>query len=263
MDVLLKVDLNEFLTPKSCSLVVKQLIKYIAYNTQQIPYTYDGIAKQINCMKTSSDYLETAQQSMKIMKANRLYNEIKNQFNNFESTFKSIEEELLKNHENHGLKEIILVLGTTLLCPKLIFRIQIPPLSQQAKHCDISTRKSLCSLYRHLLKDYDKMFSKSIGPTNTFIFLRMEGKPSSDWFVPKHNFNISGRITSIVFSFNTPTPFECYTCETSVVKEEVVNEAQVVENSPTWYQAKETIKGFKDFNIEGVSVFSMIGKLSK
>lgn len=47
MNLSINVQLGEVLSRKDCADIVKHIIKFIVYNNQQIPYTYDGFQRII------------------------------------------------------------------------------------------------------------------------------------------------------------------------------------------------------------------------
>lgn len=56
----LKIDLADIVTPKSCSAIIAELIKYIVYSKQQIPYPYERLKYYIKRRKETQKQLDVS-----------------------------------------------------------------------------------------------------------------------------------------------------------------------------------------------------------
>lgn len=129
----ISVDLDEQLTSKSCSKLIIELMKYILYQKQQIPFSCDTLLQ-----------LQTTNKP-----TNKNYNTIKNLL----STIDLITDELTcQLHTNEcDVREVIIVIGATPISPKFLVKFELPSnLLSSKKHMEYqhSYRKPLLTLMR-------------------------------------------------------------------------------------------------------------------
>lgn len=127
----INVILDERLTSNSCVKLVIELLKYILYQKQQIPFTYDSLN----------------QLQMKL--TDRNLSSIKSLLNSLKNT----SEELNSQFHIRGckIKEIAILIGATIVSPRLHVRVEFPSdvLSSQDHHeCKHASRKPLLNLMR-------------------------------------------------------------------------------------------------------------------
>lgn len=130
-----KIDvlLDEPLTNESCTKVVIELLKYILYQKQQIPFAYEALAQY--------------QTSVKATDRNAVA------FKTLTNTLKSVSDNLLSQFFLKGcdVKEIAILVGATVVSPKLCVKIELPSYvlnSKQHKEYQHSSRKPLVKLMR-------------------------------------------------------------------------------------------------------------------
>ncbi|KAF6197485.1 hypothetical protein GE061_020151 [Apolygus lucorum] len=218
-----ELELGESLSRRACAVVIKHIIKFIAYNNQQIPYTYDGfqqlVVKKRKLSLGDSECKSSNPLSFKQIRANTFYDKIETIYDSFETTFRCIEDELVTGNV---VNEILVILGATLASPKHLYRIQIPELSGRDE-CDKRIRSHLFKIYRSIVSSGSNQFSgKCSGLTNIFILIHGDCKPSVErgWFIPKFDFRVSVSAPQTLITFVEPsrTISEPETCESYSTK---------------------------------------------
>lgn len=131
----INVTLDEPLTSNNCVKLVIELLKYILYQKQQIPFTYDSLSQ------------------LQMKSTDRNLSSIKTLL----STLKTTSEQLnLQFHlKNCKIKEIAILIGATIISPKLHVRIIFPSdilNSQEHFECKHASRKPLLNLMRLVKK---------------------------------------------------------------------------------------------------------------
>lgn len=127
------VVLDEQLTSDSCSKLITELMKYILYQKQQIPFSCDTL------LQLQTRYKPT----------DKNFNSTKNLF----STIDNITDELTTQLHTSGcdVKEIIIVIGATPVTPKFSVKLELPSnILNSKKHLEYqhSYRKPLLTLMR-------------------------------------------------------------------------------------------------------------------
>lgn len=127
--------LDEPLTNDSCTKVVIELVKYILYQKQQIPFAYEALAR--------------FQTSVKATDRNAV------SFKTLSNMLKNVSDELSSQFFLKGcdVREIAILLGPTILSPKLCIAIELPSYilnSKQHKEYQHSSRKPLLKLMRSM-----------------------------------------------------------------------------------------------------------------
>lgn len=129
----INIMLDEPLTNDSCTKVVIELVKYVLYQKQQIPLAYDALAKCQTSVKTTDRNAAS--------------------FKTFSSMLKNVSDHLSSQFFLKGcdVKEVAILLGATILSPKLCIAIELPSYilnSKQHKEYQHSSRKPLLKLIR-------------------------------------------------------------------------------------------------------------------
>ncbi|XP_054263811.1 MAD2L1-binding protein-like isoform X3 [Macrosteles quadrilineatus] len=149
----IEITLTDLITPKSCSMFVAELIKFIVFSKQQIPYPYERlkmfVTKRIEQQKilelsnTQKDF-GTSHGITFLMEKH--YKKVEEAYRILDSTFKCIEHELMKSTDC-SIDEIVLLFGATPLSPRDVYRIKIPPLT--FGHCESQHvwRKQIANLF--------------------------------------------------------------------------------------------------------------------
>ncbi|XP_071558919.1 MAD2L1-binding protein isoform X2 [Temnothorax nylanderi] len=243
------VMLDEPLTSDSCTKVVMELIKYILYQKQQIPFTYEALAQFQTSVKTTDRNAVS--------------------FRALSSTLKSVSEHLSSQFFLKGcdIKEVAVILGATILSPKLYIGIDLPSYvlnSKQHKEYQHSSRKPLLKLMRSMLEcdEFQEAMNVPLNMTNMFVMLRKNDSNSvSDFFLPKPQYVPPMQTAScfriklcqsdqVDMQCNCRTLVKVYhdSCKTYLENEDDVQYTQynsATQSSYRWYQSKQIIKGFK------------------
>lgn len=127
------VNLEEPLTGYACSRLIIEIVKYIMYQKQQIPLSYDSIVK-FHANSKPSDRNFSSMQS--------LVNSLDNVSDHLASQF---------SIEGCEIKEVLVIVGATIISPKLCIRFELPSNVLCSKtHTDYqhSFRKPLLNVMR-------------------------------------------------------------------------------------------------------------------
>lgn len=127
------VALDEPLTSDSCSTLIMELIKYILYQKQQIPFTYDTLTQLQTRLKPTDRNSCSAKTIM--------------------SSVRSISDNLTSQLHSGScdIKEVVIVVGATTVSPKLSIRLELPDtILSSRSHMEYhhSSRKPLLNLMR-------------------------------------------------------------------------------------------------------------------
>lgn len=131
----INVSLDEPLTSNNCVKLVIELLKYILYQKQQIPFTYDSLSQ------------------LQMKSTDRNLSSIKTLLNTLKSTSEQLNSQF--HLKNCKIKEIAILIGATIISPKLHVRIIFPSdilNSQEHFECKHASRKPLLNLMRLVKK---------------------------------------------------------------------------------------------------------------
>ncbi|XP_076284282.1 MAD2L1-binding protein [Lasioglossum baleicum] len=249
MDI--NVELDEPLTTDACVKLVIELLKYILYQKQQIPFTYDSLTQ--------------LQTNLKPMDRNSA--SIKTLLKSLKDTSEQLSSQFHLN--NCKIKEIAIIIGATIISPKLHIRLELPSdilNSQEHYEYKHASRKPLLNLMRSMLEcsEFQDAISSPMSLTNTFVLVRKSDRNSmSEFFLPKPQYTAPVK-NSKCFIFklhhNSHVNMECNCIHIVKIynelaeidnnkdkdKEFLNNTNENIENIPyQWYQSRELIKGFK------------------
>ncbi|XP_070158473.1 MAD2L1-binding protein [Polyergus mexicanus] len=247
-----KIDimLDEPLTNDSCTKLVMELVKYVLYQKEQIPFAYEALAK--------------FQTSVKATDRNAI------SFKTLSNMMRNVSDQLSSQFFLKGcdVKEVAILLGATILSPKLCIVIELPSYilnSKRHKEYQHSSREPLLKLMRSLLEcgEFQEAMNIPLSMTNMFVMLKKNDDNSvSDFFLPKPQYAPPMKTAScfrIKLCQSDPRADTRCNCESLVavyhdsykIQLENEDDAQYTRyNSSThslyrWYQSKEIIKGFK------------------
>ncbi|KZC06209.1 PREDICTED: MAD2L1-binding protein [Dufourea novaeangliae] len=249
MDI--NVTLDEPLTSYACVKLVIELLKYILYQKQQIPFTYDSLTRLQMSVKPTDRNSSSIRRIL--------------------SSLKSVSEELSSQFhlKNCKVKEIAILIGATIISPKLHVRLQFPSnilSSEEHYECKHTSRKPLLSLMRSMIgcSEFQDAISLPLNPTNTFVLVQKSDRNSvSEFFLPKPQYVPPIRSSNcfvIKFHHNNQVKIDCNCTDIVKVYNEVCesdsnkdgdinvlnNSNEIIKNIPyQWYQSREVIKGFK------------------
>ncbi|XP_058803149.1 uncharacterized protein LOC131671047 [Phymastichus coffea] len=237
------VDLEEPLTGQACTEMVIEIIKYIMYQKQQIPLSCDSLMKlHANSKPTDRNF--------SLMQ--NLVSSMYNVSSHLSSQF---------NIEDCTVKEILIVIGATIVSPKISIRLELPDSILNSKmhlRHQHSVRKALLSVMKSFCEcsEFQDELAIPLEPTNTFILVnKKDPYKISEFFVPKPQFDLSTQKTAsfhIKFNYIKNNQLNC-NCDRLVHIYHDSDENNIVEKlkkcdsnvSYQWYQSREIFKGFK------------------
>ncbi|XP_068981461.1 MAD2L1-binding protein [Bombus flavifrons] len=245
----INVMLDEHLTSHSCVKLVIELLKYILYQKQQIPFTYDSLSK------------------LQMKSTDRNSSDIKTLLNSLRSTSEQLNSQF--HLKGCKIKEIAILIGATIISPRLHIRIEFPSdilSSQEHLECKHASRKPLLSLMRSMLEcpAFQDALTLPLHPTNTFVLIQKSDSNSvSEFFLPKPLYVPSKQNSNyfvIKLQHKDQVKIDCNCINVVKVYNEVSEsntnidkDTEFLNNSNVsithgpyqWYQSKEVIKGFK------------------
>ncbi|XP_024936093.1 MAD2L1-binding protein [Cephus cinctus] len=250
-EVDVSVKLEEPLTSGSCSKLITELIKYLLYQKQQIPFSCESLT-QLQAKAKPNDRNSWS--------AKAVLNSLRNMSDQLTSQL---------HLEGCNVKEVVIAMGATVVSPKFCVRVELPAgiLSSQ-NHLDYQhpPRKPLLTLMRSMFEntEFQEAISVPLAPTNTFVLLhKKDYNMVSQFFLPKPQYMLPERIANrlcIKLDHINEIPSDC-NCTTLVKVHHDSFNANYVEDSIKdsldlskhctadipyqWYQSKEVIKGFK------------------
>ncbi|XP_012254766.2 MAD2L1-binding protein-like [Athalia rosae] len=173
------VILEEPLTSESCCKLISELVKYILYQKQQIPLTYEYLLRMNDATVGANDRnLTIARTTLECLQniSDNLYVEL--------------------CRGSNFVREIVISMGATMLSPKLCIRVSLP-LGILDGRCHLtqqhSSRKPLLSLMKSITEsaDFQNAMTMPLGLTNTFILLQKNDCNSvSEFFLPKPRYTM-------------------------------------------------------------------------
>lgn len=115
-EIEMNVMLDEPLTNESCIKIVMELIKYLLYQKQQIPFPFEALTQYQKGIK------ETHRNAIS--------------FKTLSNTLKNVSDQLSSQFFLKGcdIREIAVLLGATILSPRLCIRIELPSYILNSKH---------------------------------------------------------------------------------------------------------------------------------
>lgn len=269
----IKIDLNigDQLTSISCGHIVVEIIKFLAYQRLQIPYTYQWL-KQIVTKKKACENVKESYQS------ERHFRVASTALDNLDFIIKS----LLKEIDGATLpEEICIALGATPITCKEIYRLLLPTVCHkpQCHSTHIANdQKIQRNVFKNLVtsEELSKVFFNSLAPTNMYVFLKKNPVCNTDIvchdsFVLVNGYKIPRSCKIVVLDFKAQTPENLACCNKFQVFGDVIsknldhlninsdnteqdfNEIESTEYTK-WFQSTYVMKGFKDCIVNGNSV---------
>ncbi|XP_076666337.1 MAD2L1-binding protein [Andrena cerasifolii] len=247
----INVPLDEPLTSNTCVKLGTELLKYILYQKQQIPFTYESLTQLQANVKPTDRNASTIKSLL--------------------SSVKSTSEHL--NSQFHladcKVKEIAILIGATIITPKLHIRLEFPSdilSSREHFECEHISRKPMLSLMRSMLEcsEFQDAIIAPLNPTNTFVLIqKSDSNTVSEFFLPKPQYMPAVKASNtfvIKLRHNDKIQMSCNCIKLVKVYNEVSRassdkdtDVQFVDksngnvmNAPyQWYQSREVLKGFK------------------
>ncbi|XP_051173086.1 MAD2L1-binding protein-like [Leptopilina boulardi] len=244
----MSVELDEPLTSDGCLKLIMEFLKYILYNKQQIPFSYDSLA-QVQAKSKPTD-----RNFMNIGNFLDCLCDVSNHLNSQFYTDRCI------------VKEIIIIIGATIFSPKFCISMELPENILNSKlHSEYhhSSRKPLLNLMRSIVDcdAFQEALNLPIGPTNTFVLVRKsDANQLSTFFIPKPQYSFPLQSSSFHIRLDHSKDFQINCRCSSAIKvfhdsrKEFLLDLNLFDKSNScestryqWYQARKVIKGFKFF----------------
>ncbi|XP_045776531.1 uncharacterized protein LOC123874980 [Maniola jurtina] len=266
----IKVNLNigDQLTYISCGHIVVELIKFIAYQRLQIPYTYQWLKQVVNKRKSCEDIRESHQ-------SERHYFVASTALSNLDFIIKS----LLKEIDSASIPdEICIILGATPITCKEVYRLLLPRLchKQQCHSTHIATdQKIQMNVFKTLVtsEKLSQIFFNGLSPTNMYILIKKnmlnnQDVVCSNIFESIDGYKIPRSCKVVSLDFRTQNLSNVSCCNNfqvfgdAITKsmgeinfEEEAEFAEIVSTDDVrWFQSSYVMKGFKDCVVNGSSV---------
>ncbi|XP_037876318.1 uncharacterized protein LOC101742634 isoform X1 [Bombyx mori] len=269
----LEINIGDQLTTISCGHVVAELIKFIAYQRLQIPYTYPWL-KQLITKRKELDH-ENRKESFQ---SEKHFRTAETALKNLDLILKSL---LLEINSPSMPDEVCIILGATPITCKEVYRLILPATCHRPQ-CHSSLIASDQKIHRNVFRavvtseKLNEMFLNTLAPTNMFVFLKKRTFNDQDALLDTSNYSFtsghripaSSRIIVINFRTGNTENFSCCNefkifsdvSTTDIGIEDSFNEnceeLNEIESTDTikWYQSSYVMKGFKDCIVNGSSI---------
>jgi len=271
------IEITDIFTPKSCSSFIAELIKYIAYNKEQIPYPYDRLKlyvlkrREREKLNKNHNSLESITSARVGFLLEKYYKKVEEAFEVLESTFQCIDQEL-KSCER-WVEEVVVMFGPTAVSAKDVYRFQVPSLAHG--HCNTQhlIKRQIGNLFRGIIisDEINTKLERRVGMTNMFVMLKMKkgANPESKWLQPKDYHRMSQRAQQVCFSFASSCVRPCSCVDTvmqgvadlRMTDEEPVKTSEA-DQEFVWFQTCKPLKGFREGRAEGKSITDLWYKYS-
>ncbi|XP_013183312.2 uncharacterized protein LOC106129327 [Amyelois transitella] len=269
--IIVNLNIGDQLTLISCGHVIVELIKFIAYQRLQIPYTYQWLKQIVNKKKMCED-----QDKKDSFQSERHFLTASTALDNLDYILKSILQEMSGSSIP---EEVCIALGATPMTCREMYRLILPTLCHKPQcHSPhiASDQKIQRNVFRTMVtsESLSQVFFDSIPPTNMHIFIRKKSLNNqdtlnSDCFEPTTGCRIPRKTKVVVMNFQTDNQENVSCCNEFEIFGESGNvdnlkprreidfeEFEEIESTDTmkWYQSTYVMKGFKDCVVNGASV---------
>ncbi|XP_065211823.1 uncharacterized protein LOC135839635 [Planococcus citri] len=281
------VEVNDIITPSSCSSMVIEFIKYIIYQKQLIPYNYERLKMYVPRGQTLVDSMKDSDQGDRSFRSkhfvvlDKYLHKTRDAYNSLEKIFHLINEELTSTGSDR-VEEIVIMLGTSFLNPQEVFRIRIPSLNYSHLDKHHSTRKNCRNLFRSMINSeqfYDLISSNCTGNLHVMLKMKPDHSLNSNSFILRNGFRLptKGKQAVITFQETHHNPQSCSCFEIKIYEDDSTSDSLPLSQSSdcstttdvssccsdtnsssnpngSWYQVKDTLRYFSDVKIDGTSV---------
>ncbi|XP_023940392.1 uncharacterized protein LOC112047493 [Bicyclus anynana] len=263
----INLNIGDQLTSISCGHIVVELIKFIAYQRLQIPYTYQWLKEVVNKRKSCEDVREGHLSERHFFVASTA-------LNNLDFIIKS----LLKEIETSIPEEICIVLGGTPITCKEVYRLILPRAchKQQCHSTHIASDQKIQRNVFKTLVTSDKLsqiFFNTLSPTNMYIFIKKnisnnQDVVCADTFLSVDGYRLPRSCKIVCLDFRTQNHQNVSCCHKFQIFGDAINvnidqlntdeevEFNEIESTDDkrWFQSSYIMKGFKDCTVNGSSV---------
>lgn len=269
--ITINLEIGDQLTSISCGHVIVELIKFIAYQRLQIPYTYQWLKQVVNKKKDTEDVKDTFQ-------SERYFSIASTALENLDFILKSLQQEI---NSQSLPEEICIILGGSPLTCKEVYRILLPAMCHkpQCHSTNIANdQKIQKNVFRALVtsEKLSQIFFNQLAPTNMYVFLKkkmfnnQDNILNSDNFVFTNGCRIPWSSKIVVIDLRTKVLDNTACCNEFNIFGDIVNKNlqnlslddseddvfnEIESNDDVrWYQSSYVMKGFKDCVINGSSI---------
>ncbi|XP_068618986.1 uncharacterized protein [Battus philenor] len=272
--IMINLTVGDQLTTISCGHIVVELLKFVAYQRLQIPYTYQWLKQVVSKKKSNQDKKDTFQSERHFLTASTA-------LDNLDFLIKS----LLKEIDGPSIpEEVCIAFGGTPVTCKEVYRLLLPTLCHKPQ-CNsqfiASDKKIQMNVFRTLVTSgqLNKVFYDPLPPTNLYIFIKKkkvnrQDLVCSDSFVSINGYRLPRNSKIIVINFRNENRENLICCNDFPIFDEVVSNKMVnlnisendysqtdedyahIESTNTmcWFQSSYVMKGFKDCIVNGSSI---------
>ncbi|XP_028166155.1 uncharacterized protein LOC135080634 [Ostrinia nubilalis] len=274
--IAINLDIGDQLTSISCGHVVVELIKFIAYQRLQIPYTYQWLKQIVTKKKMCED-----EEKKDSFQSERHFRIASTALDNLDFILKSL---LAEIGGPSTPEEVCIALGATPVTCKEVYRLILPSAVHKPQcHSPhiANDQKIQRNVFRTLVtsETLSQVFFSSLPPTNMYVFIKKKNVSNQDEVVNPDNFVLTSgcripRNSRIVtLDFRSPNTENISCCNDFHVFGDAISNnlenLQIQENvddyeeefneiestdSLKWYQSSYVMKGFKDCTVNGSSV---------
>ncbi|KRT78324.1 hypothetical protein AMK59_7289, partial [Oryctes borbonicus] len=251
-------------TPLTCTSIVNEIIKFLVYQKSQIPYPYNWLQTVIT-RKRKSTGPENIPTSNNLF-VERHYKTASIAYDTIEAITKGIKIEF-KNSFQY-IKEVLIIFGTTLYTAKEVFRINMPILQRnhiEANHIKF-IQKNQQKILRHIFlsQDWLKAMENVCPTTNMYVMLKKyrEHTNEESIFIPTSSYDIPINSNCITINLDYKDENDHVCCSNITVFNDSISSSHKTshignnmshKSEEVWYEAKLSLKGFKDCFINKVS----------
>ncbi|XP_052104305.1 MAD2L1-binding protein-like [Mytilus californianus] len=186
-------------------ILVKEYLKYILYERQQIPVPYEQVKQglkimedqlhNVNDVKTGPEHKQQKPPVRRSFVSKMELRKITKLVKGLDELF----EKLVENFEIcPEVRQVLFLLGGTTVSPKECYLITLPPYHPESNN--LSSKFCIRYLMKELIMQDFVGKLKDVRTTNAIVMLNAPADSGIKWFLPKPNFTLPSRGTK--FSLN-------------------------------------------------------------
>ncbi|MBN3309274.1 MD2BP protein, partial [Amia calva] len=215
-------------TQDSCCKFVCELLKFVLYQRQQLPMTYDQLVisqKKIQAANRNEDVVgrrPVKKDGLDGRKCQQTLQDLEEVLQHLESLFSLT-----------LVPRVLLLMGGNILLPKEVYEIDMMAVALGATNHSLETASCLRQLFRTLFVTGVLFDPKPVRLMATTIMVLSHRECGVDWFRPKLDYKVPTKVKRQVISLS------CDDSHPSISQCEDTNWDNYI-----WFQAPVTIKGF-------------------
>uniref|UniRef100_A0A1B0DA30 Uncharacterized protein n=1 Tax=Phlebotomus papatasi TaxID=29031 RepID=A0A1B0DA30_PHLPP len=252
---------DEVLTLNRASAIFSSLVKILAVQRNQIPFSYQTFSLLVNRVRRD-DEDASKEGSWKAFQVEKQRDLAKNTVQDYEKFLKMIQ----IGFEN-SVQEAVILFGATIFTPKEIWHVEFP---KDMKTNFWSTRNSQQAVDQIVSaigfhKQLWESFSRQLLPTNMYLMLKIdESKTISqgflEMFTKNEDFTIPGRcpVSKITIQNNlSESAMGNRFLDLSFLGDVLHRSPEKKTENCQWYECDVSVKGFKDVLVKGKSIWNL------